>query len=72
MTAAGVLGAGLSIPALFGIAALLNAAAAVYIYRLVPEFLLRFVAWLLVKAIYRLRSAGLENIPQEGAAVLVP
>jgi 1-acyl-sn-glycerol-3-phosphate acyltransferase len=71
LTAAGVLGAGLSIPALFGIAALLNAAVAVYIYRLVPEFLLRFIAWLLVKAVYRLRSEGLENIPQEGAAVLV-
>ena len=71
LTAAGVLGAGLSIPALFGIAALLNAAVAVYIYGLVPEFLLRFVAWLLVKAVYRLRCEGLENIPQEGAAVLV-
>jgi 1-acyl-sn-glycerol-3-phosphate acyltransferase len=44
---------------------------AVYIYRLVPEFLLRFVAWLMVKAVYRLRCEGLENIPQEGAAVLV-
>ena len=71
LTAAGVLGAGLSIPALFGIAALLNAVVAVYIYRLVPEFLLRFIAWLRVKAVYRLRSEGLEHIPQEGAAVLV-
>jgi 1-acyl-sn-glycerol-3-phosphate acyltransferase len=71
LTAAGVLGAGLSIPVLFGIAALLNALVAVYIYRLVPEFLLRFVAWLMVKAVYRLRCEGLENIPQEGAAVLV-
>ncbi|UCV28925.1 MFS transporter [Ferribacterium limneticum] len=69
--AAAALGEGLSMPALFGIAALLNAAVAIYIYGLVPEFLLRFVAWLLVKAIYRLRTTGLENIPQEGAAVLV-
>ena len=71
LTAAGVLGAGMSIPALFGIAGLLNAVVAVYIYGLVPEFLLRFIAWLLVKAAYRLRSEGLEHIPQEGAAVLV-
>ena len=44
---------------------------AIYIYGLVPEFLLRFIAWLLVKAAYRLRSEGLDNIPAEGAAVLV-
>jgi 1-acyl-sn-glycerol-3-phosphate acyltransferase len=68
--AAAALGAGLSIPALFGIAALLNAAVAVYIYGLVPEFLLRFVAWLLVKAVYRLRSEGVEHIPLEGPAVI--
>ncbi|WP_371322800.1 MFS transporter [Dechloromonas sp. ZY10] len=69
--AAALLGAGLSIPALFAVAALLNAAVALYIYRLVPEFLLRFVAWLLVKAVYRLRTQGLEQIPAEGPALLV-
>ncbi|NHC06964.1 MFS transporter [Azonexus fungiphilus] len=69
--AAAALGAGLSIPALFAIAALLNAAVAVYIYGLVPEFLLRFIAWLLVKAVYRLRSEGVEHIPLSGPALLV-
>ncbi len=69
--AAALLGEGLSIPALFGLGALLNAAVALYIYGLVPEFLLRFIAWLLVKAVYRLRTSGLEHIPHEGAAVLV-
>lgn len=69
--AASLLGAGLSMPALFGLAALLNALVAVYIYGLVPEFLLRFVAWLLVKVVYRLRTEGIEHIPQAGAAVLV-
>ena len=69
--AASLLGAGLSMPALFGLAALLNALVAVYIYGLVPEFLLRFVAWLLVKAVYRLRTEGIEHIQQEGAAMLV-
>lgn len=47
--AAAALSAGLSIPALFGIAALLNAAVAVSIYGLVPEFPQRFVAWLRLK-----------------------
>lgn len=69
--AAALLGEGLSIPALFGLGALLNAAVALYIYGLVPEFLLRFIAWLLVKAVYRLRTSGLAHIPHEGAAVLV-
>jgi 1-acyl-sn-glycerol-3-phosphate acyltransferase len=68
--AAAALGAGLSIPALFGLAALLNALVAIYIYRLVPEFLLRFMAWMLVKAVYRLRTEGIEHIPTEGPALL--
>lgn len=69
--AAALLDAGLSIPELFGLAALLNAAVAIYIYGLVPEFLLRFIAWMMVKAAYRLRSEGLAHIPTEGAALLV-
>jgi 1-acyl-sn-glycerol-3-phosphate acyltransferase len=69
--AAGLLSAGLSIPALFGVAALCNAVVAVYIYGLVPEFLLRFIAWLLVHSIYRLEKKGLERIPDSGAALIV-
>ena len=68
--AAAALGVGLSIPALFGLAALLNALVAIYIYGLVPEFLLRFMAWMLVKAVYRLRTEGIEHIPTEGPALL--
>ena len=71
LAAAGLLGAGLSIPRLFGIAALCNAAVAIYIYRLVPEFLLRFLAWLLIHSLYRLEKRGIEHIPAEGAALLV-
>ncbi len=67
-----LLGAGLSIPALFGVAALLNAAVALYIYRLVPEFLLRFVAWLLVQAgVPAAHPRGSNTFPKEGPAVLV-
>ncbi|WP_374489336.1 MFS transporter [Zoogloea sp.] len=69
--AASLLSAGLSIPALFGVAALMNAAVALYIYRLVPEFLLRFIVWGLVHTFYRLRVEGRENLPDTGAAVLV-
>ena len=69
--AGGLLGRGVSIPALFGIAALVNALVAAYIYSLVPEFLLRFIAWLLIHSIYRLEQQGLEHIPENGPALLI-
>ena len=71
IVAAGMLGNGLTIPMLFGIAALINALVAVYIYTLVPEFMLRFVAWLLIHSIYRLEQKGIKHIPLEGPAVLI-
>ncbi|SMG13042.1 MFS transporter [Paraburkholderia susongensis] len=71
LMAMGLTAAGFSIPAIFLVTALLNVAVAGYIYSLVPEFLLRFVAWLLVHTFYRIRLVHAERIPQEGAAVLV-
>lgn len=65
------LSAGLSIPALFAVAALCNAAVAIYIYSLVPEFFIRFLAWLLVKTLYRLRLEGADHIPHDGPALIV-
>ena len=65
------LGNGLTIPQLFVAVAVMNAAVALYIYTLVPEFLLRFLSWLLIHVIYRLRVAGLEKIPERGAALLI-
>ena len=69
--AAGALKAGLTIVELFLLTALLNAVVAGYIYSLVPEFLLRFLAWLLVHFIYRLKTRGTENIPEHGPALLI-
>jgi 1-acyl-sn-glycerol-3-phosphate acyltransferase len=37
----------------------------------VPEFLLRFIAWLLIHFVYRLDRRGIDNIPEEGPALLV-
>jgi 1-acyl-sn-glycerol-3-phosphate acyltransferase len=62
---------GATVPQLFLLAALLNAAVAAFIYGLVPEFLMRFLAWLLIHAVYRVDKSGLENIPEEGPAVIV-
>lgn len=69
--AAGALKAGLSIVELFLLNAILNAFVAAYIYSLVPEFLLRFLAWLLVHFIYRLKTRGIEQIPAHGPALLI-
>ncbi|HKZ73875.1 MAG TPA: MFS transporter [Steroidobacteraceae bacterium] len=67
---AALLEAGLTIPELLLLTGVLNAFVAVYIYTLVPEFLLRFLAWLLIHAFYRLRVRGIENVPESGAALL--
>ena len=69
--AAVLLQAGLSLPQLYLVVALLNAAVAAYIYGLVPEFLMRFIVWMLIHTVYRLEKSGLERIPEEGAAVIV-
>jgi 1-acyl-sn-glycerol-3-phosphate acyltransferase len=71
VTAIVFLNAGLSIPQLFLLTAFLNALVAIYIFTLVPEFLMRFVVWMLIHTVYRVRTEGLENIPQRGPAVLV-
>ncbi len=70
LVATGLLAAGLTLPQLFLVTALMNAAVALYIYRLVPEFLLRFVAWVLSHTLYRIRTVDTDRIPAEGAAVL--
>jgi hypothetical protein len=69
--AVGLLTAGLTIPELFLVTALMNAAVAMFIYGLVPEFLMRFLAWLLIHTMYRVRENGLEHIPEDGACIVV-
>jgi 1-acyl-sn-glycerol-3-phosphate acyltransferase len=69
--AVGLLRAGLSIADLFLVTGLMNAAVAIYIFRLVPEFVMRFLAWLLVHSMYRVDKRGLDRIPEEGPCVIV-
>jgi len=64
-------GAHFSIPQLLLVTAILNALVAIYIFTLVPEFLLRFLCWILICLLYRVRASGLDKIPDEGPAVLV-
>ena len=66
-----LLNAGLSIPQLLLVVALMNAAVAVFIYSLLPEFLMRFMVWMLINTLYRIRVNGQQHIPEEGAALVV-
>lgn len=63
--------AGLSIPQIFMMTALMNVFVALFIFLLLPEFLLRFLAWILVSTVYRVRKVNLQRIPETGGAVLV-
>src|SRR5206468_6730288 len=69
--ALGLLKAGLSIPALFLATGLMNAVVALYIYLLVPEFLMRFLAWLLIESLYGADKGGLDQVPERGSCVIV-
>ncbi len=62
---------GLTIPWIFVTLALMNAAVALYIYTVIPEFLLRFAAWVLGTVMYRRRISGEEQLPADGPLVLV-
>ncbi len=71
LLALALLKSGVSIPQFFLVLAVVNAVVAIYIYSLLPEFLMRFLVWILVNTLYRIRSSGLENIPHDGPALLV-
>jgi 1-acyl-sn-glycerol-3-phosphate acyltransferase len=71
LIAAVLLKIGMTIPQIFLVVALLNAIVASYIFLLVPEYLLRFVAWVISHLVYRFKVNGDEHVPVNGAAILV-
>jgi 1-acyl-sn-glycerol-3-phosphate acyltransferase len=71
LMAIAILSLGFSIPELFLILAALNVVVAIYIYSLLPEFMMRFLAWVLINLLYRIRPTGLENVPGKGPAIVV-
>jgi 1-acyl-sn-glycerol-3-phosphate acyltransferase len=61
-----------TIPQLFLALAIVHALVALWIFTVVPEFLMRFLSWVLVRSLYRLRVRGIEdNVPDEGPALIV-
>ncbi len=61
----------LTIPDLFKITVGLNIIVTLYIFTVVPEFLMRLIVWFLISTIYRVKPKGMANIPHEGPALLV-
>lgn len=62
---------GFSVTELILMTVALNALVSIYIFTIIPEFLLRFCVWILMCTIYRLKVKGLENIPDEESAIIV-
>ena len=56
---------------IFVVAGLITACGAIYICRLLPYALVRFVVWLLTHSLYRIRVINKDNVPQQGGALLV-
>lgn len=52
-------------------AAIANVLVAAWIFALVPEFLLRLLAWLLANVLYRLEVHGRDRIPASGPVLIV-
>jgi 1-acyl-sn-glycerol-3-phosphate acyltransferase len=61
---------GFTIPELFLATALLNLVVAIYIFTIVPEFLMRFLVWILIHTIYRVDITGIEHLPESGAVIV--
>ncbi len=61
----------MTVPQFFLALALTNVVVAVYIYSVVPEFLIRLLVWMLTHTLYRVKHEGMDNIPDEGPCMLV-
>ncbi|MFY8206266.1 MAG: MFS transporter [Arenimonas sp.] len=63
---------GFNIPEVFLLLSILNLAVLVYLMLLVPEFFLRFLAWIYIRIMYRIEVHGIEkHVPDDGPALLV-
>ena len=60
-----------NIPQILLITAILNLLVAIYIFTLVPEFLMRFCCWILINVMYRVKVEGVENLPEDGPVLMV-
>lgn len=60
------------IPQIYLLAGILNLLVTAYIFTLVPEFIMRFLAWSIISALYKIKFKNVqENIPSHGPAVII-
>ncbi len=51
--------------------AVLHFIISLYIFTVVPEFMMRFITWILISTIYRIDTKNLEKLPEEGAGIII-
>ncbi|MCL2309626.1 MAG: MFS transporter [Proteobacteria bacterium] len=71
LTAVGLFALNVTIPQLFMVTAGLTLLVAMMAFGAAPQHVLRCAGWLLTHTFYRIRTRGLENIPETGACILV-
>ncbi|HEX4880169.1 MAG TPA: MFS transporter [Limnobacter sp.] len=64
--------AGLKLHDMLLVGALFNVLVCAVVFKTVPEFMARFVVFLLIHTVYRFRVQGHANFPTEGAAYIAP
>lgn len=62
---------GLNTVQIIFVTAVMNLVVTTWVITLIPEFLMRFIIWILASTIYRLRYSGRELIPSTGPALIV-
>jgi len=60
----------LSASKIYIVMAVINLGVVAYICTVIPEYFLRFMAWLLTHTFYKIRIVGAENVPFHGPALL--
>jgi acyl-[acyl-carrier-protein]-phospholipid O-acyltransferase/long-chain-fatty-acid--[acyl-carrier-protein] ligase len=68
---AGLIAAGLDTPSLFLILGIANALVTVWICKLLPQDVLRMLARILFRLVYRVEVSGIENVATAGARVII-
>lgn len=63
---------GLGFRGQFFLLGVLMLVATVYVVRLLPHYLLRFVALAIVKSVYKVRTVHHERVPRDGGTMLLP
>ncbi|EGA68620.1 hypothetical protein VISI1226_21569 [Vibrio sinaloensis DSM 21326] len=61
----------MSIPQLFTLLAVMNLLVAGFLFMQVPIFVVRFLVWILTHTMYRVSHKNLNNLPEQGGALIV-